>query len=66
VRDGTGKKDKQTMLPRFLEAPLHLQLQKTKQMHDLDLEMVHGKVELPYALDRKHPIETLSQNSLNF
>jgi len=47
VRDGKGKKDRQTMLPKSLQAPLQLQLQKAKQMHDLDLSMGYGTVELP-------------------
>jgi integron integrase len=55
VRDGKGKKDRQTMLPKSLQAPLQLQLQKAKQMHDLDLSMGYGTVELPYALERKYP-----------
>ncbi|PSN19378.1 integron integrase, partial [filamentous cyanobacterium CCP5] len=55
VRDGKGKKDRQTMLPKSLESPLQLQLQKAKKLHQMDLSMGYGMVELPYALERKYP-----------
>jgi integron integrase len=55
VRDGKGKKDRQTMRPKSLETPLQLQLQKAKKLHELDLSMGYGTVELPYALERKYP-----------
>jgi integron integrase len=55
VRDGKGKKDRQTMLPEALESALQLQLQKARKLHDLDLSLGYGTVELPYALERKYP-----------
>ena len=55
VRDGKGKKDRQTMLPKSLEMSLQLQLEKTKKLHELDLSLGYGTVELPYALERKYP-----------
>ncbi|MGF1498802.1 MAG: integron integrase, partial [Elainellaceae cyanobacterium] len=55
VRDGKGKKDRLTMLPKSIEVPLQLQMQKARQMHEQDLAMGYGTVELPYALERKYP-----------
>lgn len=55
VRDGKGQKDRMTMLPGTTIEPLKLQLQKAHQIHQRDLEMGYGSVELPYALERKYP-----------
>lgn len=43
------------MLPKALEVPLQLQLQKARKLHDMDLSLGYGTVELPYALERKYP-----------
>jgi integron integrase len=55
VRDGKGNKDRMTMLPNSLVEPLQLQLNKAKQLHELDLSLGYGMVELPNALERKYP-----------
>jgi integrase len=55
VRDGKGEKDRVTMLPERLTAPLQLQLQIVKRWHDSDLERGYGAVYLPFALERKYP-----------
>ncbi len=55
VRDGKGEKDRVTMLPEKLIEPLKCQLQRAKQLHDLDLKEGFGEVHLPYALSRKYP-----------
>ncbi|MBD2464376.1 integron integrase [Oscillatoria sp. FACHB-1407] len=55
VRDGKGEKDRVTMLPKALVAPLKQQLEKTKQLHQQDLTLGYGAVYLPYALERKYP-----------
>lgn len=55
VRDGKGQKDRLTMLPSSLVGPLQQQLQKAKRLHDQDLTMGYGTVEMPYALARKYP-----------
>ena len=54
VRDGKGGKDRVTMLPRTLNAPLQTHLQKVRQIHDRDRAAGWGKVQLPAALDRKY------------
>jgi integron integrase len=55
VRDGKGNKDRVTMLPTATIEPLKLQLQKAQQIHQQDLAMGYGAVELPNALAQKYP-----------
>lgn len=55
VRDGKGNKDRVTILPSSSSEPLRHQLQKAKSLHQQDLAMGYGAVELPYALARKYP-----------
>jgi len=55
VRDGKGTKDRATLLPKKLEAPLRDQIARVKRIHDQDLAAGHGAVYLPFALDRKYP-----------
>ena len=55
VRDGKGGKDRVTMLPRSLTAPLEAQLREAKAVHERDLGHGWGRVVLPEALARKYP-----------
>jgi integron integrase len=55
VRDGKGSKDRITMLPNSIVDPLKLHLQKVRNIHQQDLALGYGTVELPYALERKYP-----------
>ena len=55
VRDGKGFKDRVTMLPATLAAPLRDHLVQVKALHDRDLGNGGGETGLPYALDRKYP-----------
>jgi integron integrase len=55
VRDGKGAKDRVTMLPVTLTAPLERHLQKVKAQHEQDLDDGFGEVYLPHALTRKYP-----------
>lgn len=55
VRDGKGSKDRVTMLPEALGAPLTEQLRHVRVVHEADLAAGWGRVELPAALDRKYP-----------
>lgn len=55
VRDGKGAKDRITMLPESLKAPLQEHLKKVKAIHEKDLADGWGRVPLPSALDRKYP-----------
>src|SRR5438552_6349264 len=55
VRDGKGAKDRVTMLPASVVAPLQAHLARVKQLHERDLAGGYGDVELPHALARKYP-----------
>ena len=55
VRDGKGNKDRVTMLPVRLVAPLQAQIEHARELHRGDLAEGGGDVWLPFALDRKYP-----------
>jgi integron integrase len=55
VRDGKGAKDRITMLPESLKAPLQDHLMKVKAIQEKDLAEGWGRVQLPDAADRKYP-----------
>src|SRR5262249_55612927 len=55
VRDGKGRKDRVTMLPDRLIAPLQQQLAVARELHRPDLARGLGRVALPDSLDRKSP-----------
>ena len=55
VRDGKGFKDRVTMLPAALAAPLRAHLERVRELHRQDLAAGCGAVHLPYALERKYP-----------
>jgi integron integrase len=55
VRDGKGAKDRVTVLPASLIAPLRGHLEGVKVLHQRDIERGHGDVALPDALARKYP-----------
>ena len=55
IREGKGFKDRLTMLPASLVAPLEAHLNRVEQLHISDLREGYGEVYLPYALERKYP-----------
>lgn len=55
VREGKGGKDRVTMLPVSLIAPLQTYLEKVKSLHNRDLAEGFGDVYLPFALAQKYP-----------
>lgn len=55
VRGGKGDKDRVTMLPVKLEAPLRAHLEKVRRIHERDLAEGFGEVFLPDALAVKYP-----------
>jgi len=55
IRDGKGFKDRVTMLPTSLVAPLQAHLLKVRELHENDLAQGKGAVYMPYALERKYP-----------
>lgn len=55
VRDGKGSKDRRTVLPARLQAPLLQQVARVQEVHREDLQTEWQGVYLPYALARKYP-----------
>ena len=55
VRDGKGHKDRVTMLPQNVKAPVQRHLHDVQKLHEQDLQTGAGHVYLPYALERKYP-----------
>lgn len=55
VRDGKGMKDRITILPNTLIAPLKEQMKKIEMIHTTDLKNGFGAAVLPYALGKKYP-----------
>lgn len=55
IREGKGSKDRVTMLPASLAAPLQQHLARVKALHESDLKAGFGDVYLPHALARKYP-----------
>ena len=55
VRDGKGAKDRITMLPESLKAPLWEHLRAVTAVHEKDLADGWGSVQMPNALDSKYP-----------
>lgn len=53
VRDGKGHKDRHTLLPVKLAAPLRAHLNNVRELYDRDRMQGGGYVELPQALERK-------------
>lgn len=55
IRRGKGQKDRVTVLPRSLQAPIRTHLTGVRRLHGRDLEAGWGRVELPGALAAKLP-----------
>ena len=54
VRDGKGGRDRITVLPDSVKAPMQRHLAKVKALHERDLREGFGDAYLPYALERKY------------
>jgi len=55
VREGKGGKDRITMVPASLVAPLRAHLQARRSLHDTDVATGMADVEMPHALATKMP-----------
>lgn len=55
IRDGKGQKDRITVLPERLVAPLEEQMQRVRRQHAEDLARGQGSIQLPTALAKKYP-----------
>ena len=60
IRDGKGGKDRTTILPKQLSAPLQKQLLKVAQLHQQDLNRGGGYAAMPGALSKKYPTASKS------
>lgn len=60
VRDGKGGKDRPTVLPTSLVAPLQAHLQRVRLLWEQDCAAERGGVYLPDALARKYPSAAVS------
>jgi integron integrase len=54
IREGKGSKDRITMLPAAVIESLQAHLRKVRILHQADLKAGYGKVQLPFALERKY------------
>jgi integron integrase len=55
IRQGKGRRDRMTTLPRRLRGPLERHLVEVRRLHQRDIEEGYGEVPLPDALGRKYP-----------
>jgi integron integrase len=55
LREGKGHKDRRTMLPAAVQAPLAAHLEHVRQRHHYDVAQGFGKVYMSDALQRKYP-----------
>jgi integron integrase len=55
VRQGKGKKDRVTLLPKVIIDELRQQIEKVITLHKHDLCAGYGEVYMPDALERKYP-----------
>lgn len=55
IRDGKGGKDRTTLLPQLLHAPLSQHLLRVAELHKRDLSHGAGLAPMPSALARKYP-----------
>lgn len=55
IREGKGKKDRKTMLPDAVIAPLQKHLSEVWNQHQEDLQKERGSVELPRSMEKKSP-----------
>lgn len=55
VRQGKGRRDRTTTLPRRLHRPLERHLERVRDLHRRDLAEGTAGVPLPDALERKYP-----------
>ena len=55
VRDGKGRKDRESVLPDAVGEPLRRHLDHVRSAHERDVADGRGAVSLPEALERKYP-----------
>jgi len=60
VREGKGRKDRLTMLPKAIIEELHRQIRSVRAQHEKDCNEGFGEVYMPHALARKYPLAATS------
>src|SRR5688572_7279870 len=55
VRRGKGQKDRATILPEGVVDGLRRHLAAVRALHEKDLAQGHGRVTLPYVMERRYP-----------
>jgi integron integrase len=55
IRNTKGAKDRVVMLPKVLRKSIRNQVERSRQIHNKDLEMGYGRANLPKALAKKYP-----------
>jgi integron integrase len=55
LRDGKGRRDRVTPLPRTLSEPLRAHLREGRRAHEVEIAKGGGWVTVPDALERKYP-----------
>nr|WP_252722914.1 integron integrase [Treponema pedis] len=55
IHNGKGSKDRYTMLPHSLHAPLKAHIEQVQRIHTRDIQDGWGEVSLPDALTHKYP-----------
>ena len=61
VRQGKGRKDRNTVLPNSCVEMLRQLMQQSLQKHQLDVQQGFGSVEMPFALAKKFPDQIFNQ-----
>jgi integron integrase len=54
IWEAKGAKSRVTLLPKIVEQPLKVHLERVQKIHQKDLTNGYGEVELPYALTQKY------------
>jgi integron integrase len=54
IREGKGFRDRVTMLPASVAQDIETHLERVRLLHERDVRDGHGRVYLPYALERKY------------
>jgi integron integrase len=55
IREAKGRRDRVSVLPESLRQPLKAHLLAVEELHELDMSLGYGRVQLPGALARKYP-----------
>jgi len=60
IREGKGRKDRVTVLPKCIIDDLHKAIKRTEHLHNMDVDDGYGTVDMPNALSKKYPNQASS------